>query len=103
MKFSIVWPLSFVSLLPHIWSWLKSPMSMKGLGMCCIKSSSSNSIMLLLGSIDSKYMLIVLSRVNDTAIACRFMFEFTWLGSSVLLTIIDVPPDALVVCSFDYI
>ena len=50
MKFSIVRPLSFVSLLLHIWLWLlKSPTRMKGLGSCCIKSSSSNSIILLLG------------------------------------------------------
>ena len=61
IKFSILWPLSFVSLLPHIWLWLlKSTMSMKGLGSCCIKFLSSSSIILLLGGMYSEHMLIVL-------------------------------------------
>ena len=45
----------------------------------------------------SEHMLIVLCRVTDTAIAYRFVFKFIWLCGSVLFTIIDVPPDALVV------
>ena len=75
---------------------IKSPTTMKGLGSC-IKSSSSNSIMLQLVGMYSEHMLIVLYRVIDTAIACRFVFKFVWLCSSVLFTIIDVPPDVLVV------
>ena len=55
-------------------------------------------MMLLLGGMYSEHMLIVLCRVTDTAIACRFMFKFIWLCSSVLFIIKDVPPDALVVC-----
>ena len=51
----------------------------------------------------SEHMLIVLCRVTDTAIACRFVFKFIWLSGSVLFTIIDVPPDALVVCIFIYL
>ena len=50
----------------------------------------------------SEHMLIVLCRVTDTAIACRFVFKFIWLCSSVLFTMIDVPPDALPMCLFDY-
>ena len=57
-------------------------------------------MMLLLGGMYSEHMLIVLCRVTDTAIACRFVFKFIWLCSSVLFTIIDVPPDALAVCLF---
>ena len=73
---------------------------MKGLGSC-IKSSSSNSIILLLGwGMHGEYMLIVLCRVTDTTIACRFVFKTISLCGSVLFTIIDVLPDALVVCSF---
>ena len=45
---------------------------------------------------DSEHMPIVLCRVTDTAIACRFVFKFIWLCSSVLFTMMDVPPDALV-------
>ena len=48
----------------------------------------------------SEHMLIVLCRVTDTAIACRFVFKFIWLCGRVLFTIIDVPPDALLVCLF---
>ena len=48
----------------------------------------------------SEHMLIVLCRVTDTALACRFVFKFIWLCSSVLFIIIDVPPDALAVCLF---
>ena len=71
-------------------------MSMKDLGSC-IKSSSSNSIISLLGGMYSEHMLIVLCRIIDTAIACRFAFKFIWLGSSVLFMIIDIPPDGLAV------
>ena len=44
----------------------------------------------------SEHMLIVLCRVTDTAIACRFVSKFIRLCGSVLFTIMDVPPDALV-------
>ena len=72
---------------------------MKSLGSC-IKSSSYNSIILLLGGgMYSEHILIVLCRVTDTAIAYRFVFKFIWLCGSVLFMIIDVPPDALV-CLF---
>ena len=39
--------------------------------------------------------MLILCRVTDTAIAGRFVLEFTWLCDSVLFTMIDVPPDAL--------
>ena len=71
---------------------------MKGLGSC-FKSSSSNSVMLLLGGMYGGHIPIVLCRVTDTAIACRFVFKFIWLCGSVLFTIIDVLPDVLV-CLF---
>ena len=48
----------------------------------------------------SEHKLIVLCRVTDTAIASRFVFKFTWLWGSILFTMIDVPPDALLVCLF---
>ena len=43
-------------------------------------------------------MPIVLSKVTDTATACRFVFTFIWLCGSVLFTKKDVPPDALLMC-----
>ena len=51
----------------------------------------------------SEHMLIVLRRVTDTAIACRFVFKFIWLYGRILFTIIDTPSDTLVVCLFHYI
>ena len=80
---------------------IKFPMTIKGLESF-IKSSSSNSIMLLLEDMYCEHMLIVLGRVTDTAIARRFLFKFIWLCSSVLFTIINVSSDAFV-CLFDYI
>ena len=68
---------------------------MKGLTSCYIKASSSNSIRLLLVGMYNEYMLIVMCRVTDTAIACRFVF--IWLCSSVLFMIRDVLPDAFLV------
>ena len=51
---------------------------------------------------NSEHFLIVLCRVNDTAIVCRFVYKFIWLCGNVLFMIIDVPLYALVVCLFDY-
>ena len=44
----------------------------------------------------SEHMLIILCRVTDTAIACRFVLKFIWLCGSVLFMMIDVPPGDLV-------